>query len=511
MRNIYLRLLVSIVLVTVGILFVQTLVLLGSSYYVEKDWKNNVFDDYVKQLDETLSSRNAFTFTDMFNTLVATAPDRISGILIRDEQGNMNISIGSSGRGEFIPQLRLEKAIASPRTIETEALTLPRTLEISVSTTSSYESEEIPKAKYIVNMESTLIGRDMLIDDFVIEKNFESGTDVVKLPDVIQAGDIAGTLLFYNNGEIYGYVDVIVYDINMYGPVSMVLKALYSVMLYFLPFAILVTLISAYTISKHNAKHIKDIQDALNDLSEGKFETGLGRKKISITEFRTIADSIEKLGKDLERHQKSRKEWIRNISHDLNTPVTSMNVLLSGAADGLFPLDETLIASLRKENDTLSSRIASVTYYSKLLSPDQKLDVCAFRLSDLFGEFLMQGDQMSLEIPEDLTLEADYSLVRRALQEIMKNAVEYRSGGTVDVIAEKKDGYVTVIVVNAGSLPEPRPQFFEPWARGDESRHQGGSGLGLPIVYQIMELHGGSVDIDEASGFVSVTLRFPQE
>ena len=188
-----------------------------------------------------------------------------------------------------------------------------------------------------------------------------------------------------------------------------------------------------------------------------------------------------------------------------------MNVLLSGAADGLFPLDETLIASLRKENDTLSSRIASVTYYSKLLSPDQKLDVCAFRLSDLFGEFLMQGDQMSLEIPEDLTLEADYSLVRRALQEIMKNAVEYRSGGTVDVIAEKKDGYVTVIVVNAGSLPEPRPQFFEPWARGDESRHQGGSGLGLPIVYQIMELHGGSVDIDEASGFVSVTLRFPQE
>ena len=80
----------------------------------------------------------------------------------------------------------------------------------------------------------------------------------------------------------------------------------------------------------------------------------------------------------------------------------------------------------------------------------------------------------------------------------------------VTISVRREDGFIAICVSNRGSLPRPMPSFFEPWARGDDSRHEGGSGLGLPIVHQIMEMHHGDVQIREDDGLVSVTLKFPE-
>ena len=93
---------------------------------------------------------------------------------------------------------------------------------------------------------------------------------------------------------------------------------------------------------------------------------------------------------------------------------------------------------------------------------------------------------------------------------MLKNAIEYRTGSDKPLWrATVTDDYLVVTISNRGHLPDPLPQFFEPWARGDASRTQGGSGLGLSIVYQIMELHGGKVSIKEENGIVSVDMSFP--
>ncbi len=92
----------------------------------------------------------------------------------------------------------------------------------------------------------------------------------------------------------------------------------------------------------------------------------------------------------------------------------------------------------------------------------------------------------------------------------MQNAIEYRTGDNPPVITTGEEGNNLVIeIVNDGNLPDPLPLFFEPWSRGDQSRTSGGSGLGLSIVYQIMELHNGTVDITGEDGKVKVTLEFP--
>ena len=65
-----------------------------------------------------------------------------------------------------------------------------------------------------------------------------------------------------------------------------------------------------------------------------------------------------------------------------------------------------------------------------------------------------------------------------------------------------------ITIKNKGKLPDPLPDFFEPWARGDLSRHEGGSGLGLPITGQSMNLHGGKATISQEGEYVVVTLSF---
>ncbi|MGN1163840.1 MAG: sensor histidine kinase, partial [Candidatus Ornithospirochaeta sp.] len=196
---------------------------------------------------------------------------------------------------------------------------------------------------------------------------------------------------------------------------------------------------------------------------------------------------------------------------DLNTPVTGMNMILEGIQDGFFPLDNNTVASLKKENDTLMSRIASVSYYSYLLSPDAKCSKKEMGLLSAAEDVKNSTkSDIRIDIDPDVTIYADQDLVSRAFQEVVKNAMEYRIGDEEPRwMARLTDEALVVTVSNRGKLPDPLPQFFEPWARGDSSRTQGGSGLGLSIVYQIMELHKGKVSIREEKGIVYVEMSFP--
>ena len=62
-----------------------------------------------------------------------------------------------------------------------------------------------------------------------------------------------------------------------------------------------------------------------------------------------------------------------------------------------------------------------------------------------------------------------------------------------------------MVITNEGTI-DPSIDFFEPWSRGDSSRHEPGTGLGLPIVYQVMRLHEGRATIEQVENTVVVTL-----
>ena len=178
----------------------------------------------------------------------------------------------------------------------------------------------------------------------------------------------------------------------------------------------------------------------------------------------------------------------------------------------IFPLDKKLIEDMKKENDTLMQRIQSVSYYSFLLSPDAKAERKELSVKEAISGVLEETGLICTLPDNDAFVLADPILLERALKELLFNATSYSTEETVPAVIISEDGGNTEIVIqNSGHLPNPLPQFFEPWARGDASRTEGGSGLGLPIVYQIMELHSGAVKIWEEAGSVFVKLVFPDD
>ncbi len=508
MNKTYLRLFLSIISITIVVLLAEIMYFVASTVIIDRRWKAQVFTQYMTSFHEKVGERSypATAFT-LFSELMDSAPDRVSGVLLRDSEGRPMLSVGRTGRGEYIPQLKRGAVI--PNEFRIENVSFPPEFSISVESTRNVERIRINRPKVIFEADTSVVGRDVVINDLRIYASGDKGKMFVEMPEGVESSDIAGTIAFVENDREIGYLDIIVFDVGFYGPTYMLIRQITNMFLLFLPVALLFSFIAGYFISKNNTKMLSDIKASLSRLERGEYGRKIEMSRINVDEMREIAKSIESLDEDLMRHSRSRREWFKNISHDLNTPVTGINLLLSGALDGVFPLDRALIEKLKEENDSLMARISSISFYSTLQDRKKSMEKANIDLFNFADSILLGRKDVLFDASPSVEFNADWALASRALKEVLDNAEEYKSGGPVRWVVTKENGSTVMRISNDGHLPNPLPQFFEPWARGDGSRHEGGSGLGLPICHQIMELHGGSVAIDENGSAVTVTLRFP--
>ena len=481
MRHHFLRLFLSIMLIVVALILVQVAILLVGSYRASVSWRSRVFEEFAEAVQSAIWEISSADEDSVYRLMLSNTSERISGLLLRNGDGEFIATIGRSSMGEQLPTPDRYRSRSSIPMIPYDG-----GMHIAYRSSIEYTDVKIESPKYEIALR-TSDGLIPVLQDVSFRPMAEGQAMTVALPEALTDQDIVGSIAITVNGEIKGYIDVLVFRINYYSPTAFLMESLISVFFFIaIPLAFILSIVLAAVVSKRNEKAVREIQEALGSLSRGEFE-------------------------DLKRHQISRKEWIRNISHDLNTPVTSLNILIDGALDHVFPLDDKLIQAIKKENDTLSKRIASVGYYSYLLSPDVKADPIDVGSFGIAGDVIAVNKLSCSVSGDDIAIYADPSLLSRALLEVIRNADIYGDSSVVPDISFRRrgDGSAVAEIRNKGNLPKPLPQFFEPWARGDESRTQGGSGLGLPIVYQIMELHGGSVSISERDGFVIVRLSFP--
>lgn len=496
----------SIILIILVVLGIQIAFLFAINLRIARAWSNEVLDEFADSIHTSISNFRNNPSDSVLNLMVQNSSERISGLIVRDSDGKFAVSLGFSPRGIPVPQLN--SSDSSRMSSFYTAHSAPR-FAASGESNSDGVSYVLDPPRYEIAITTAGVGDSKTVTDIDFRELSSGSVQSVIYPSSVKKKDIAGTVLITMDGEPGAYIDVIAYNFDYYNPTKFVLYEILKAFIVSIPIAIAFSILLAYLVSKRNEKVVVQIQHALDDLSAGNYNVKLPETKVD--EYKDITHSIYKLAKDLKRHGDSRKEWIKNISHDLNTPVTSMNLLLSGAEDGMFPVDNKLITAIKNENDTLKSRIASVTYYSYLMSPDVKCQKAEVSLINAADEILQSGKhKVKLEFPPELSVYADYALLSRALTEIINNAETYRIGEDEPVWkAESYKNRTVIYIENKGKLPDPLPQFFEPWARGDDSRTEGGSGLGLSIVYQIMELHNGSVSISGKDGVVVTALEFP--
>jgi signal transduction histidine kinase len=228
----------------------------------------------------------------------------------------------------------------------------------------------------------------------------------------------------------------------------------------------------------------------------------------------------------LEETERTRRDLIAALSHDLRTPITSLRLLADAVADEVVTGDTR--AKYLKQMGThvtlLSRLIDDLFELSRLEAGDVQWSLEQVRLNDLVGDTVEalrpQADARMVRMMAELaqgatTARGNPERLQRVLFNLIQNAIRHTpADGSVTVSAQAADGCVEIEVADTGSgiAIEDRGRIFEPFFRGrdDASRTSEGSGLGLAISRAIVEAHGGRIWLEDAVLGTRVRFSLPQ-
>lgn len=264
--------------------------------------------------------------------------------------------------------------------------------------------------------------------------------------------------------------------------------------------------------------HIRELHDAMGDISEGNFDHVLDARNVDgeIAElFKSYEDMRLKLKESSEdriRDEAQNRELISNITHDLKTPITSIKGYAEGIIDGVADTDEKrarYIRTIYDKTKDLDRLLNELTYYSsidnnKIPYTFHRIDVGDF-FTDCIEEVGMDLENKNIRLNFENLLQpgtriiADPVQMRKVIDNIIGNSVKYldKSEGIIDIrLLDAVDSVRVEIEDNGkGIAAKDLGNIFERFYRTDASRNsaQGGSGIGLSIVKKIVEDHGGYI------------------
>jgi len=246
-------------------------------------------------------------------------------------------------------------------------------------------------------------------------------------------------------------------------------------------------------------------------------------------EYAEIVDSVEQATKDLQNVDRSRKEFVSNVSHELKTPLSSIKVLTeslllqSSAPEEVY---REFLQDINSEIDRMNNIVNDLLTLVRLEEKEKALNLSTFDLNELIEAILKrlgplaEERRIAMDLDSDeesLEVEADETKLTLAISNLIQNAIKYnKDEGSVTVYL-KKDlhfAYITVEDTGIGIEPEHYDKLFDRFYRVDKARDRqtGGSGLGLSIVRQIVTLHDGEITVDSVPGSGSrFTIRLPLE
>lgn len=235
-------------------------------------------------------------------------------------------------------------------------------------------------------------------------------------------------------------------------------------------------------------------------------------------EFVEICDSfnlmINKLeSSEIEKNKliKDRQSMLADISHDLKTPITTIQGYAKALVDGVISEDEydKYFNIIYSKSKRLTDLINIFYEYSKLEHPDfnlvfERVDLAEYLrayVASKYEDILESGFDVEVDIPEKiLEFKLDKIQFQRVLDNLLGNSMKHNPVGTTIYISLKieKDKYRIIIADNGVGIPkEIMDNIFSPFIVGDESRNtKQGSGLGLAITKKIVEMHCGSIKLN---------------
>jgi signal transduction histidine kinase len=281
---------------------------------------------------------------------------------------------------------------------------------------------------------------------------------------------------------------------------------------------VLIVMALCYALAYHLTSPLRSLQRAVERFGHGDLSTRAPERRHD--EVGELARSFNHMAEHLQTMVSAQQRLLQDISHELRSPLSRLSVAIE-----LARTDEgagTRLDRIQKEADRMNELIEQMLEVARLESNPAERKVEEVRLDELIGSLVddctieaqVRGCSLKLETGAVVCVAGDRELLRRAIENVVRNAIRYAPSETkVEVALENGAGRARVKVRDYGpGVPDAAlGRLFDPFYRveSDRNRESGGAGLGLSIARRAVELHQGSVRASNAEPGLLVEIELP--
>jgi two-component system sensor histidine kinase GlrK len=287
-----------------------------------------------------------------------------------------------------------------------------------------------------------------------------------------------------------------------------------------IPLALLVAGCIAFML----ARPIRRMDKAIKELGEGHYE-----QEISIDgpgDLRVLGKRLDWLRAELKELNVQKQQFLRHISHELKTPLTAIREateLLNDGIGGTLSVQQAEITHILRDNTIrLQRMIENLLNYTKLESIQLKLNLQHLSLPDVINkvirahELSIRNKQLVIETIFNLKkITADHEKLTMIIDNLISNAVRYSPDlGHIKICSgEDNNRFIIEVIDNGPGLDKAdQEKLFDPFYRGTNLHKSliSGSGLGLAITKDLVEVHGGSIELRPSSQGAHFIVTLPK-
>ncbi|SHI19909.1 sensor histidine kinase [Sporanaerobacter acetigenes] len=265
----------------------------------------------------------------------------------------------------------------------------------------------------------------------------------------------------------------------------------------------------------------KKIDNSFNKLK--KYIIDVGERKVleeldvlDYREFNDVAKTVQKMSKMIDQAEESQKQFFQNASHELRTPLTSIQGYAEAIESGVIKDNKKSASIIINESKKMSSLVDEILFLSRMDMDHRKMNQEIIELKELIYDcsWRIKGnaDKRNLNI-EHVFLEdnayifGDEQRLERAFLNVISNAIRYAKT-TIKIICEGKEKNIVISIIDDGNgiSNKDLPHIFERFYKGED----GNFGIGLSITREIINEHGGNIDVISQKGNTKFVISIPK-
>lgn len=278
-----------------------------------------------------------------------------------------------------------------------------------------------------------------------------------------------------------------------------------------------------------NLSRIKKLSKATKKVGEGDFSVRIDHKDNDeiddlASDFNKMVESLKLSDEEIKRQETRRNQFMADVAHEMRTPLTTINGILEGLRYDAIPVDskDKSIQLMQSETNRLIRLVNENLDYEKIRNNQIKLFKTKFDgtlvleniVEQLSGNAKKKNNTLKLLSTEPVFIYADHDRFTQIIFNITQNAIQFTENGNVELTIYRVDKATRVKIKDTGiGMSNEQKRFiFERFYKADPSRNNvgtGESGLGLAIVYSLVNQHHGQIEVDsQANKGTTFTLTF---